>query len=55
METTHIMSPNTNKIQLTDTTIIKALNSGVYLLQQGNIKCNDKNINGKMQNFLRST
>ena len=34
-----------NKIQLTDTTIIEAPNSGGYLLQQWNIKCNDKNNN----------
>ena len=44
-----------NKIQLTDTTIIKYPNSGIYLLQNWNIRCNDKNNNGKLQNFLRST
>ena len=42
-----------NKIQLTDTTIIKYPNNGGYLLQNWNIRCNDKNINGKIQNFLR--
>ena len=44
-----------NKIQLTDTTIIKYPNSGSYLLQNWNIRCNDKNNNGKIQNFLLST
>ena len=44
-----------NKIQLTDITIIKYPNSGGYLLQNWNIKCNDKNYNGKIQNFLKST
>ena len=44
-----------NKIQLTDTTNIKYPNSGGYLLQNWNIRCNDKNNNGKIQNFLRST
>ena len=34
--------PNTKKLQLTDTTIMKAPNSGGYLLQLWNIKCNDK-------------
>ena len=44
-----------NKTQLTDTTIIKYPNNGGYLLQNWNIRCNDKNNNGKIQNFLRST
>ena len=44
-----------NKIQLTDSTIIKYPNNGGYLLQNWNIRCNDKNNNGKIQNFLRST
>ena len=44
-----------DKIQLTDTTIIKYPNNGGYLLQNWNIKCNDKNNNGKIQNFIRST
>ena len=44
-----------NKIQLTDTTIIKYPNSGGYLLENWNIKCNDKNNIGKIQNFIRST
>ena len=44
-----------NTIQLTDTTVIKYPNSGGYLLQNWNIRCNDKNYNGKIQNFLRSS
>ena len=44
-----------DKIQLTDTTIIKYPNNGGYLLQNWNIICNDKNDNGKIQHFVRST
>ena len=44
-----------NKIQLTDTTVIKYPNSGGYLLQNWNIRCNDKNNNGKISNFIRSS
>ena len=44
-----------DKIQLPDTTIMKASNSGGYVLQQWNIKCNDKNNNGKIQYFIKST
>ena len=44
-----------NKIQLTDTTIIKYPDKGGYLLPYWRIFCNDKNNNGKIQNFLRST
>ena len=44
-----------NKIQLTDTTIMSAGNSGGYLLQNWNIQCNDKNNNGKISNFIKST
>ena len=44
-----------NKNLLTDITIIKYPNSGGYLLQNWNIKCNDKNYNGKIQNFLKSS
>ena len=40
---------------MTDTTIIKYPNTGSDLLQNWNIKCNDKNNNGKIQNFIRST
>ena len=44
-----------DKIQLTNTTIIKYPNNGGYLLQNWDIKCNDKNNNGKIQNFIPST
>ena len=44
-----------NKIQITDTTFIKHPNSGEYLLQNWNIKCDDKNNNGKISNFIEST
>ena len=44
-----------DKIQITDTTIIKNPNTSGYLLQNWVIKCNDKNNNGKIQNFIKST
>ena len=44
-----------NKIQLTDTTTIKYPNGGGYLLPGWRIFCNDKNNNGKLQNFIKST
>ena len=44
-----------DKIQYTDTTIIKYPNTVDYLLQNWVIKCNDKNNNGKIQNFIKST
>ena len=44
-----------NKIQLTDTTIIKNCNSGGYLLPSWRIFCNDKNNNGEIANFIKST
>ena len=44
-----------NKIQLTDTTVIKAGNSGGYLLQNWSKKCNDRNSNGKISAFIKST
>ena len=44
-----------DKIPKTDTTEIKYPNSGGYLLQQWNIKCNDKNNKGKRQKFIKST
>ena len=44
-----------DKIQFTDTTIIKYPNSGGYFLQNWIIRCNDKNNNGKIQNFIKST
>ena len=44
-----------DKIQITDTTIIKYPDTGGYLLQNWVIKSNDKNNNGKIQNFIKST
>ena len=44
-----------NKIQLTDTTIMKAGNTGGYLLPYWKIICNDRNDSGKIQNFIKST
>ena len=44
-----------NKILLTDTTILKYPNNGGYLLPNWRIFCNDRNNNGKIQNFIRST
>ena len=40
---------------MTDTTIIKAGNTGNYLLPYWKIVCNDKNNSGKLQNFIKST
>ena len=44
-----------NKIQLTDTTIMKLPNNGNELLTSWRIHCNDRNNNGNIQNFIRST
>ena len=44
-----------NKIQLTDITVMKAGNTGSNLLPYWKIICNDKNNNGKIQNFIKST
>ena len=44
-----------NKILLTDTTIIKYPNHGGYLLPSWRIFCNERNNNGNIQNFIRST
>ena len=44
-----------NKIQTTDTTIMKAGNTGGYLLPFWKIICNDKNDSGKIQHFKKST
>ena len=44
-----------NKNQLTDTTIMKTGNGGGYLLPSWRIFCNDKNNNGKITNFSKST
>ena len=44
-----------NKIQFTDTAVMKAGNSGAYLLLYWKILCDDKNNSGKIQNFTKST
>ena len=44
-----------NKIQLTDTTVIKAGNNGITVLAYWRIVCNDKNNSGKISNFIKST
>ena len=44
-----------DKIQLTDTTVMKSGNTSGYLLPYWKIICNDKNGNGKIQNFIKST
>ena len=44
-----------DKIQITDTTIIKAGNTGANLIQNWNIIANDRNNNGNIHNFVRST
>ena len=44
-----------DRIQITDTTIIKYSNTGGYLLQNWIKKCNDKKNNGKIQNFKIKT
>ena len=44
-----------NKIQLIDTTVMKSENTGGYLLPYWKFICNDKNNNGKIQNFIKST
>ena len=44
-----------DKIQLTDTTVMKSGNTGGYLLPYWKIICNDKNGNGKIQNFIKLT
>ena len=44
-----------DKIQITDITTMKAGNTGGYLLPYWKIICNDKNNNGKIQNFVKST
>ena len=44
-----------NKMQITDTTVVKYPNSGGYLVPGWRIFCNDKNNNVKIQNFIKST
>ena len=44
-----------NKYYLTDTTSMISPNSGLYLLQKWSIECKDRNNNGKVNNFIKST
>ena len=44
-----------DKIQITVTLIIKTGNTGVSVLPYWKIICNDKNNNGKITNFIKST
>ena len=44
-----------DKKQITDTTVIKAPNTISYLIPIWKIECNDRNNNGKIQNFIKST
>ena len=44
-----------DKIQITDTTIMKAGIAGANLLQNWNIIANDRNNNGNIHNFVKST
>ena len=44
-----------DKIQITDITTMQAGNTGGYLPPYWKIICNDKNNNGKRQNFIKST
>ena len=44
-----------DKIQLTDITTMKAGNTGGFLLPYWKIICNDKNNNGKIQHFVKSS
>ena len=50
----HILTKN-DKIQITDTTIIKYPNERGDPKQNWVRKCNDKYSNGKIQNFVKST
>ena len=43
------------KIQIMDTTLIKAGKTGANLLQKWKIKCNDRNNNGNIHLLVRST
>ena len=44
-----------NKYYLTDKTVMISPNSGGYLLQRWIIECKDKNNNGKISKFIKST
>ena len=44
-----------NKIQLTDISVIKAGNSGLFVLPKWRITCNDKNNTGNLNRFIKTT
>ena len=44
-----------NKIQLTDTTVMRTGINGITVLPYWRIACNDRNNNGKVSNFIKST
>ena len=44
-----------DKIQITDTTVIRVGNGGAFILPLSKIICNNKNNNGKISNFIRTT
>ena len=44
-----------NKYYLTDKTSMISPNSGLYLMQKWSIECKDRNNNGKVNNFIKST
>ena len=44
-----------NKYSLTDITRMISPNSGLYLMQRWIIECKDRNSNGKVNNFIKST
>ena len=44
-----------NKYYLTDKTSMISPNTGLYLMQRWIIECKDKNNNGKISNFIKST
>ena len=46
---------NYDKVQFIDTTFIKTGNIGANLLPNWKINCNDKNNDGKLTTFIRST
>ena len=51
----HINLSKHDKIHIIDITEIKSPNTGANLLQKWNIQCNDRNNNGNIYNFVRST
>ena len=51
---TYYLTKN-NKIQITDTTVIRIGNIGSVVLPYWKCICNNKNNNGKITNFIRTT